>query len=164
MNTSSQIHADSMLHRQSDSAVLTPLPLSVTGEGIRALEGLRDAVRLHGAEALRSAQQRLETLQECFLSIVHRRLSSAGISPVDKLSLHLADDASLSLHTAAGDAHLQELLTADGELQALFTQMHTLALTAQGIEHLNAAQDTVAASSVRYRACIKGALSHFYLR
>lgn len=164
MNTSSHVHADAMLRHNSVSETLPPHVPSVAGEGGRALEALREAVRLHGPDAMRSAQQRLETLQECFLSIVQTRLQNAAAPPTDKLSMHLAGDETLVLDTAAEDEHLHELLTADDELQSLFSQMHTLALTTHGLEHLDAALHGVGASPLRYRACLKGALSHFYLR
>lgn len=140
------------------------LAAQVVSKADTSLDVLLQTVSRHGTQAAQQAERQLETLQDCFLTLLHRQLKKTGIVLTEKLTISLGNNQQLLLESGDDNEALLKALAADNDLRDMFRRLRSLAITAQGIHFLNTAHAADGAPTAEYRMCMKGALTHFYLR
>lgn len=160
-----------MIHvRSRDAATATSIPSRPSASmdsADSALHLLFHAVEQYGELAAAAAEQKLEALQERFLELLYSRLHKAHIEPSDKLSLSLSPDNTLLIQSAADNEVLLAALGSDVALQDMFVELQNLAIASEGLRYLNRTRQQTGAADdgiARYWVCLKGTLSHFYLK
>lgn len=132
-----------------------------------ALDALLNSLSSCGTEAESLLEEQLEALQDAFLHKLESTLRQGGVILNDKLTITLTENQTLVFQSHEDNS--DELLAALGgceELQTMFVTLHKLALMSQGLHFMNHAYSPALppANLPQYRMCLKGALSHFYLR
>ncbi len=131
----------------------------------QTLEIVEHCILSFGIEALQELEEQIEKLQEEFLALLHSLLQAKKIKLKEKLVLSLCSENTLLLQCYE---HEESLLAALGENESLNTRLKELrskALLAQGLNYLLNAKNLNTLKDIpQYKICIKGALSHFYLK
>lgn len=178
MNTESRNHLTEMLHLRNGaispaavprSAEIDTLPSSLDDTTARRL---RDFM-LEGAELAPALEEHLDALQEGFVSQLERQFEKEKFSPANRLHIFLSAEGKLVVEGADDDADkVCAIFSRQPGLQRRFRELARLALLTHGIavaRRAHAALETGADSDeapilARYHMCLKGALSHFYVR
>ena len=179
MNTDSQNHLTSMVRMQSgvSASVAAAVesdsgdvaPLSLEGRASRALQSLsRD-----GRELSQALEAHLDSLQESFMVLLHGQLEAGKLELEERLHLYLSPEGRLVVEGSDNDAEkVCELISRKPALQHRFQELARLALLSHGVEvacqaHTALQEPELKADNPlfsRYHMCLKGPLSHFYVR
>lgn len=178
MNTDSQNQLASMVRMQPGAPALQEI--AAPDLETAALSELADntAVALQmlerdGRELSQALEARLDSLQESFMEILNKQLTEGKLRIEERLHLYLSPQGVLVVEGEDSDAEkLCELISANPVLQDRFQELARLALLSRGVEVARLAQDALRnpENSMenplfgRYHMCIKGPLSHFYVR
>ncbi len=131
----------------------------------QALSVIEHCVQTFGQDALQELEERVEILQEEFLAHVRARLQEKNVQLEEKLVLSLSHDNLLVLQC---QEHEEALLAALGEdvlLRQRLQSLRSAAFMAQGLHFFAASKKELPAAHLGdYHVCVKGKLSHFYLR
>ncbi len=158
---------NTMLHvHQADSAALKSSESSpvwlVQEEAVSAIE---QCVQSFGHEAMQELEGYVEFLQEEFLAHVHSLLEERNIHMDEKLMLSLSVDNMLLLQCQEQEEALLSALGEDTEVRERLEQLRSTAFLARGLQYMMAAKaQTPPAHMAEYNVCVKGKLSHFYLK
>ena len=160
-----------MVHMQQGSASSSPRPLLPPAVKDAtplspAVEYLLDTLSSCGENAEKMLEAELENMQDIFLLKLEAILQQGGVALNDKLTITLTESQTLVFQC---NDDSEELLTALGgceELQEMFVRLHKLALMSQGLHYMNRARShmLLSTSLPQYKMCMKGPLSHFYLK
>lgn len=179
MNSNSQNHLASMVHMQSGaSAAVTAAVESdsgteastlLAGRASRALQNLaRD-----GNELSQALEERLDSLQESFMALLHGQMEAGKLDLEERLHLYLSPEGRLVVEGSDSDTEkVCEIISRKPALQRRFQELARLALLSHGVEvacqaHTALQEPEQEAENPlfsRYHMCLKGPLSHFYVR
>lgn len=177
MTTSSQNQVRNMLHLRHPAAAspedgdafAAPPPLDPAAR--RALDSLSRIYPL----VLPALEARLDALQEDFLARLTLLMQARGLAPEGRLRLSVAGGNAVLVEGEEDEAAgLYALFAEHQDLSVHFHEMARLAVLAHGMEvtaqacaaaeeNATALADSAALLG-RYQMCLKGSLSHFYLR
>ena len=171
---SNQINA--MLRVHSVNTLPAPQP-GLPAEPLQEQDAFSSAlVRLlaeEGEGLVRALEARLDTLQEGFLDTLNRQLAERQMHPADRLHLFLSPEGSLMVEGNDSDADmLCEIIDRRPDLRASFREMAQMAMLSHGVELATRARNgmegkddgDIAPLLGHYHMCLKGSLSHFYIR
>lgn len=166
-----------MLHVQSgkvssteSAGMYADSPLATLDEA--TLQILREFER-SGDSLVEALEARLETMQEAFMAQIRSQVEEVGLKLESRLLLYLSPAGKLVVEGNDADAEgLCGIITQQPGLQRLFQQMAQAALLSHGLAMASQAQQALAARDEtledplfsRYHMCLKGPLSHFYIR
>ncbi len=166
-------HIDVMLRVQSGLSSppqeLLPLQEAEEEKLLPALQGLS----LDGKSFVRILEGRLDSMQEIFLDMLNAQLAEHCLRPEGRLQLFLSPAGDLTVEGNAHDsALLQEIIAQNPLLQRQFQEMAQVALLSHGMDMavqassclLDQQEQTENPQLGRFHLCLKGSLSHFYLR
>ncbi|OXS28580.1 MAG: hypothetical protein BCS36_09930 [Desulfovibrio sp. MES5] len=145
-------------------------PLSALDE--TTLQILRELER-SGDSLVEALETRLEIMQEAFMAHIHSQVEQVGLKLESRLLLYLSPEGKLVVEGNDADAEgLCRIIAQQPSLQRLFQQMAHAALLSHGLSVASQAQQALAAQDEtqeaslfsRYHMCLKGPLSHFYIR
>lgn len=181
VNTSSQNHLASMVHMQSgsspvvaaavepDSATDADASALLAGRASRALQNLvRD-----GNELSQALEKHLDSLQESFMALLQGQMEDDNLSLEDRLHLYLSPEGRLVVEGNDSDTEkVCEIISRKPVLQRRFQELARLALLSHGVEVACQAHAALQKQEQqvenplfsRYHMCLKGPLSHFYIR
>ncbi|WP_304680062.1 hypothetical protein [uncultured Desulfovibrio sp.] len=179
VNTNSQNHLASMVHMQSGSSVTiaaavesdsgTDASILLPDRASRALQNLaRD-----GNELSQALEERLDSLQESFMALLQRQMNGDKLHLEERLHLYLSPEGCLVVEGSDTDTEkVCAIISRKPALQRRFQELARLALLSHGVEVACQAhtalqkseQETGNTLFSRYHMCLKGALSHFYVR
>ncbi len=179
MTTDSQNQIQTMLHLRhlpavaaADDGAPLPAPPPLDPAARRALDSLSRIYPL----VLPAVEARLEALQDDFIAQLSRKMQGRGLAPQGRLRLSPAAGNTVLVEGEEDEAAgLRALFEACPYLGDLFHEMARLAVLAHGMEVTSQAYTgegnnlaAVVADNTallgRYQMCLKGSLSHFYLR
>ena len=179
MNTESRNHLAEMVHLRNGA---TPLAASTRSADPDTLPSsslddatarrLRDFM-LEGAELFPVLEEQLDALQETFVSLLERQFEKEKFTPANRLHIFLSPEGKLVVEGADDDADkVCAIFSRQPLLHQRFRELARLALLVLGIavaRRAHAAMDAGTGSDeepllARYHMCLKGALSHFYVR
>ncbi|MDE7241070.1 MAG: hypothetical protein K2N62_04195 [Desulfovibrio sp.] len=179
MNTESRNHLTEMLHLRNGATPLAASPysaktdtLSPTSLDDATARRLRDFM-LEGAELAPALEEHLDALQEGFVSQLERQFEKEKFTPVHRLHLFLSPEGKLVVEGEDDDADkVCAIFSRQPGLLRRFRELARLALLTHGIAVARRAHAALEAGSeaqeepilARYHMCLKGALSHFYVR
>lgn len=179
MNTESRNHLTEMLHLRNGATPLaaSPLPaqadtLSPTSLDDATARRLRDFM-LEGAELAPALEEHLDALQEGFVSQLERQFEKEKFTPANRLHIFLSPEGKLVVEGADDDADkVCAIFSRQPSLLRRFRELARVALLAHGIAVARRAHAALEAGAeaveepilARYHMCLKGALSHFYVR
>lgn len=179
VNTESRNHLAEMVHLRNGATPLAPSPHSADTDSLTpsspdsaTARRLRDFMT-EGAELLPLLEEQLDTLQETFVSLLERQFEKEKFTPGHRLHIFLSQDGKLVVEGEDDDADkVCALFARQPRLHERFRELARLALLTHGIavaRRAHAAMETGADSDEepllgRYHMCLKGALSHFYVR
>ncbi len=170
-NVTNAINTMLHVHQASDTAMKGESALSMWEERMpmveqeQALGALEGCVQAYGAEALQELEMYVEQLQEEFLAHVANVLREKDIHMEEKLVLSLSSDNMLVLQCQEQEEALLAALGEDALLRQRLQTLRSMAFLAKGMQYMLAArEDVVPAHMAEYNVCVKGQLSHFYLR
>jgi len=124
-------------------------------------------------EGLVSAlEARLDSLQEAFMDMLNTQLQERHLRPEDRLHLYLSPEGTLLVEGNDNDANLLcDIIARKPDLQKSFKQMAQVAMLSHGVELAaqmhNDIMDQIEDGNPllgHYHMCLKGPLSHFYIR
>ncbi|MGE9985456.1 hypothetical protein [Desulfovibrio sp. SGI.169] len=179
MNTYSQNHLASMIHMQSGSSSVVATTVEsdsgadasapLAGRASRALQNLaRD-----GNELSQALEERLDSLQESFMALLQGQMEGDKLNLEERLHLYLSPEGRLVVEGSDNDTEkVCEIISRKPALQRRFQEMAHLALLSHGVEVACQAHSALQNSEYeaenplfsRYHMCLKGPLSHFYIR
>ena len=184
MNTESRNHLTEMLHLRNGA---TPPAAAVTSAGdtlppasldAMTASRLRDFIR-EGEELLPVLEEQLDALQETFVSLMERQFEKEKFTPGNRLHIFLSAEGKLVVEGEDDDADkVCAIFSRHPLLQRRFRELARLALLTHGFAVARTAHEAMEAgdnamgegTSVgapllgRFHMCLKGALSHFYVR
>ena len=166
-----------MLHVQSGNVSSNQHPCVYEGSPLAALDEttlqiLRELER-SGDSLVEALEARLEIMQEAFMAQIRSQVEQVGLKLESRLLLYLSPVGKLVVEGSDADAEgLCRIIAQQPSLQRLFQQMAQAALLSHGLAVAAQAQQALAAQSEtleaplfsRYHMCLKGPLSHFYIR
>lgn len=177
MTPENQNQINSMLHVQSGKissnqhlGMYEDSPLAALDEA--TLQILRELER-SGDSLVEALEARLEIMQEAFMAQIRNQVEQVGLKLESRLLLYLSPAGKLVVEGKDADAEgLCRIIEQQPSLQRLFQQMaqaallsHGLAVASQAQQALSAQDETLEAPLFsRYHMCLKGPLSHFYIR
>lgn len=178
MNTDSQNQLASMVHMQTGDPALQGIvdPDLETAALSKLADDASRMLRMlarNGEDLSQALEARLDCLQESFMEILNAQLAAGTLKREARLHLYLSPEGRLVVEGEDGDAEkLCELISGNPALQRRFQELARLALLSRGVEVARQAQDALESpeSSLenplfgRYHMCLKGPLSHFYVR
>ena len=178
MTNENNNYISAMLHMQSGvSEAAAPIRHNTaTGQPLSDLDET-SARTLHslakdGVGLVSALEARLDSLQEAFMDMLSTQLQERHLRPEDRLHLYLSPEGTLVVEGSDNDASLLcDIITRKPDLQKRFKQMAQVAMLSHGVEMatqihndiLDQAED-VNPLLEHYHMCIKGPLSHFYVR
>ncbi len=131
----------------------------------QAMKVITHCIQTFGGEAMQELEQHIETLQEDFLAHVHSRLAEKNIQLEEKLVLSLSPENTLLLQCQEHEEALLTALGEDDDLRKRLQELRSAAFISQGLHYvMNAQQENPDENLAEYKVCVKGKLSHFYLR
>lgn len=145
-------------------------PLAALDEA--TLQILRELER-SGDSLVEALEARLEIMQETFMAQIRSQVEKVGLKLESRLLLYLSPAGKLVVEGNDADAEgLCGIIAQQPGLQRLFQQMAQAALLSHGLAMASQAQQALAARNEpledalfsRYHMCLKGPLSHFYIR
>lgn len=178
MTTENNNCISAMLHMQTGA----PEAASRARQGQIAgqpLSGLGDAPArtLHclakdGEELVTALEEQLDSLQEAFMDMLNMQLEERSLRPEDRLHLFISPEGTLVVEGSDNDADLLcDIIARRPDLQKSFKQMAQVAMLSHGMElathiHNDMVDQSEDATPLlgRYHMCLKGPLSHFYIR
>lgn len=185
MNTESRNHLTEMIHLRNGATPLAAAPLATESDTLppaplddATARRLRDFM-LEGAELLPILEEQLDALQETFVSLMERQFEKEKFTPANRLHLFLSADGKLVVEGADDDAdRVCAIFSRHPLLQRRFRELARLALLTHGLAVARTAHAAMEGSEAaageaasegepllgRYHMCLKGALSHFYVR
>ena len=185
MNTESRNHLTEMLHLRNGATPLAAAPLTTDG-AIRPPASPDDTTArrlqefmLEGAELLPLLEEQLDALQETFVSLMERQFEKEKFTPGNRLHIFFSAEGKLVVEGEDDDADkVCAIFSRHPLLQRRFRELARLALLTHGLavartahaamEAGDESRDDVAAEGApllgRFHMCLKGALSHFYVR
>jgi len=167
-----------MLHMQSGASEAsatvrhtptTERPLAELDEtSIRTLNCLAK----DGEGLVSALEARLDSLQEAFMDMLNTQLQERHLRPEDRLHLYLSPEGTLLVEGNDNDANLLcDIIARKPDLQKSFKQMAQVAMLSHGVELAaqmhNDIMDQIEDGNPllgHYHMCLKGPLSHFYIR
>lgn len=163
------------IQQNNDLPALSPrafLPATTEAHGDQvipispALDSLLDSLSSCGNEAESLLEEQLEALQDAFLQKLESTLRQGGVTLNDKLTITLTENQTLIFQSHEDSDELLAALGGCEELQTMFITLHKLALMSQGLHYMNHAYSPALPPQhlPQYKMCLKGALSHFFLR
>jgi hypothetical protein len=168
-----------MLHVQSGAAGANQAPRENTPTG-QPLFGLDEAaaralrcLTQDGENLVLALEARLDSLQEAFVGMLNSQLMEKQLRPEDRLHLSLSSDGTLVVEGNDNDTNLLcEIIARKPTLQKSFREMAQVAMLSHGVELVTQIQSDIADQDCdevnpllgRYHMCLKGSLSHFYVR
>lgn len=179
MNSNNQNHLASMVHIQSGaSAAVTAAVESDSGTEASALLADRASRALQnltrdGNELSQALEERLDRLQESFMALLHGQMEAGKLDLKECLHLYLSPEGRLVVEGSDNDTEkVCEIISRRPALQRRFQELARLALLSRGVEVACQAhtalqepeQDAKNPLFSRYHMCLKGPLSHFYVR
>ena len=144
-------------------------PLSGLDEAsARALRSLAK----DGEGLVTALEARLDELQEAFMGMLNTQLEERHLRPEDRLHLYLSPEGSLVVEGTDNDAALLcDIIARKPDLQNSFKEMAQVAMLSHGVELATQIQtdmldhmEDAAPLLEHYHMCLKGPLSHFYIR
>lgn len=178
MNSDSQNQIASMVRMQTGAPALRGLvvadsePDALSELAEEATHMLRLLSR-NGQDLAQALEARLDCLQESFMQILRKHLDAGKLTLEARLHLFLSPEGRLVVEGEDGDAEkLCELISGEPALQRRFQELARLALLARGVDVARQAQNALESPQNspenplfgRYHMCLKGSLSHFYVR
>ncbi len=145
-------------------------PLAHLDEATRHM--LRD-FESSGRGLVEALELRLEAMQEAFMMQLQSCMKDQLLELDDRLLLYLSHNGDLVVESKDQDAEkMCRIIAEHPALQKYFHTMAKVALLAHGLSVASHAQcalktkteDEAGAVFSRYRMCLKGSLSHFYVR
>lgn len=142
---------------------------TLPGDGIRQLH---DFMR-NCAELLPTLESELDARQEAFVVELGKHMERERLVPAERLHLSLAEDGNLVVEGEERDAEqLCAIISRTPSLKHNFKELAKLALLVHGLDIGRRAHETMCQPdgvldprlSSRYHMCMKGSLSHFYVR
>ena len=167
-----------MLHMQSGASEATSQARHNPTSG-QALTGLDEtSVRAlnclakDGEGLVTALEARLDELQEAFMGMLNTQLEERHLRPEDRLHLYLSPEGSLVVEGTDNDsALLCDIIARKPDLHKSFKEMAQVAMLSHGVELATQIQndmldhmDDAAPLLEHYHMCLKGPLSHFYIR
>ncbi|WP_165174613.1 hypothetical protein [Desulfovibrio sp. ZJ369] len=178
MNTDSHNQLASMVHMQTGVQAIHGI--AVPDPETAALSELADDAALmlrmlsrNGQELSDALEARLDCLQESFMEILNNQMAADTLKGETRLHLYLSPEGRLVVEGEDGDAEkLCELIAGAPVLQRRFQELARLALLSRGVEVARQAHEALKSPESspenplfgRYHMCLKGSLSHFYVR
>ncbi|MBD5417609.1 MAG: hypothetical protein HDR50_08125 [Desulfovibrio sp.] len=178
MNTESRNHLAEMVHLRNSDTPLTVQARSAIPESLppsspdSATSRLREFMN-QSAELLPELEEQLDALQEAFVSLLERQFEKEKFSPEHRLHIFLSPEGKLVVEGEDDDADkVCAIFSRQPQLHQRFRELARLALLTHGIavaRRAHAAMEAGADSDEepllgRYHMCLKGSLSHFYVR
>ena len=179
MNTESRNHLTEMLHLRNDAPALAASPRAANA-GTMPVPPLDDTLAervaefmREGAELAPALEERLDALQEGFVSQLERQFEKERFSPANRLHIFFSPEGKLVVEGADDDADkVCAIFSRNPALQRRFGELARLALLTHGISVARRAHEALETAGgaeeepllARYHMCLKGALSHFYVR
>lgn len=127
----------------------------------------------NGEGLVLALEERLDSLQESFMDMLNSQLEERCLRPEDRLHLYLSAEGTLMVDGSDNDAALLcDIISRRPDLQKSFKEMARVAMLSHGVElaaqmHADIADQTDDAVNPmlgHYHMCLKGPLSHFYIR
>lgn len=178
VTTNSQNHLGSMLHVQAETALAGGDCESFGDSG--ALAGFDEAasralrnLTVSGNHLAQALEARLDALQESFMALLNGQLAEARLTFEDRLHLYLSPEGRLVVEGSDADAEkLCEIISRKPILERRFQELARMALLSHGVEVARQAHNALQEPEKlvenpvfsRYHMCLKGTLSHFYVR
>ena len=178
MTTDNNNCISAMLHMQSGATEATSQARHYPTTG-KALSGLDEtSVRAlnclakDGEGLVTALEARLDELQEAFMDMLNTQLEERHLRPEDRLHLYLSPEGTLLVEGNDNDADLLcDIIARKPDLQKSFKQMAQVAMLSHGVELAaqmhNDIMDQIEDGNPllgHYHMCLKGPLSHFYIR
>lgn len=179
MNTENRNHLTEMLHLRNGATPLAASTLSAQADFLSpsslddaTARRLRDFM-LEGAELAPALEEHLDALQEGFVSQLERQFEKEKFSPANRLHIFLSPEGKVVVEGADDDADkVCAIFSRQPGLQRRFRELARLALLTHGITVARRAHAAMVGGGecdeepllARYHMCLKGALSHFYVR
>lgn len=182
MNVENRNHLTEMIHLRKGATSLAPSPSSADLDRLPP-SSLDDVTArrvkdflLEGAQLVPELEEHLDVLQEAFVSLMERQFDQEKFTPANRLHIFLSAEGNLVVEGADDDAEkVCAIFSREPQLLQRFKELAKLALLTHGLSVAQCAQaeiegggdafDAEAASLLgRYHMCLKGALSHFYVR
>ena len=125
-----------------------------------------------GEGLVTALEARLDSLQEAFMDMLNTQLEERHLRPEDRLHMYVSPEGTLVVEGNDNDANLLcDIITRKPDLQKSFKQMAQVAMLSHGVElatqiHndiIDQVEDTNPLLG-HYHMCLKGPLSHFYIR
>jgi hypothetical protein len=125
-----------------------------------------------GEGLVNALEARLDELQEAFMDMLNTQLQERHLRPEDRLHLYLSPEGTLVVEGKDNDsALLCDIIARKPDLQKSFKVMAQVAMLSHGVELATQIQndileqmDDAAPLLEHYHMCLKGPLSHFYIR
>lgn len=165
---------DSMLHMNANASTLQGYPklstyhqrnaASVQAANADPLCALMQHVAVNGEDVVKIAEDTLEALQEEFILYVQKKLEDNKINLQDKLNISLSHNNTLVIECADDNEKILSALGEDEHVHAMFMQLQRYAYIINGVHLLQAGESNGNNTPQRYNMCLKGPLSHFYLK
>lgn len=166
-----------MLHVQSGNVSSNQHRWMYEGSPLTALDEatlqiLRELER-SGDSLVEALEAQLEIMQEAFMAQIRNQVEQVGLKLESRLLLYLSPAGKLVVEGSDADAEgLCRIIAQQPSLQRLFQQMAQAALLSHGLTVASQAQQALATQGEtledplfsRYHMCLKGPLSHFYIR
>ena len=169
MNTNSETHLANMLHMQMGNQ-----PVQDCTEKSACHPRLQDMAEQFLPDVDRDfLEMRLDAMQEAFMALLSQKMAAAKLSFTERLHIFVGEEGRLVIEGSDHDTDkLGELVSACPEIQRHFDEMAALAMLLHGLDVVFRAYDSLlqtggnpdAGLLGRYHMCLKGALSHFYVR
>lgn len=177
MNTESRNHLAEMIHMRSGTPPLaaparTPdmdaLPPTLCDDTEHRLQDFMAG----SAELVPALEAQLDSLQETFVSLMERHFEKERFCPGNRLHLFLSAEGKLVVEGDEEDTEqVCAIFSRSPRLLRRFRELARLAVLAHGIDVARTAAAMCTDSDAddepllgRYHMCLKGALSHFYVR
>ncbi|WP_297045877.1 hypothetical protein [uncultured Desulfovibrio sp.] len=178
MNTESRNHLAEMIHMRNGA---TPLAAPARLPDMEALPPSLDDATEHrlqefmaeSAELVPALEAQLDSLQETFVSLMERHFEKERFRPGNRLHLFLSAEGKLVVEGDEEDTEQAcAIFSRSPRLLRRFRDLARLAMLAHGIDVARMAHTAICTGSDadgepfpgRYHMCLKGALSHFYVR
>lgn len=125
------------------------------------------------AELAPALEAQLDALQETFVSLLERQFEKEKFSPGNRLHLFLSAEGKLVVEGDEEDTEqICAIFSHSPRLLRRFRELARLAVLAHGIDVARTAHTAILTGGDtddepllgRYHMCLKGALSHFYVR
>lgn len=169
VNTNSETHLASMLHMQIGNEPIQDCPQKSAYH-----PRLHDMAEQFLPDVDRDyLEMRLNSMQETFMALLSQKMTTANLSFTERLHIFIGEGGRLIIEGSDNDTDkLGELLSTCPEIQLHFYEMAALAMLVHGLDIVCRAHASLlqtggnpdAGLLGRYHMCLKGSLSHFYVR